>query len=281
MQPVIRVKSVKGGVVLKIISVANQKGGVGKTTVATNFPVFLAQQHKRKCLLVDLDPQANSTSYLLGSVPEKSFETLLLDDNADINEFIIATEWGIDLVPSNISAANIELDLLGKYNRDRRLDTRLSDLKNWYDFVFIDTPPAVVGLLTVNALVASDEIFIICNTEKFALDGLVNLMRTIGQIRKEYRKDGLYFRCILNQFDRRRIIDRDVRSAVEELLGQLLFDSIIHENTDISKSFAASKPVYFYNTTCSGYFDFSKLAKEVIDLYAREKGKTKKDIATS
>ena len=104
---------------MKIISVANQKGGVGKTTVATNFPVFLAQQHKRKCLLVDLDPQANSTSYLLGSVPEKSFETLLLDDNADINEFIIATEWGIDLVPSNISAANIELDLLGKYKIGR------------------------------------------------------------------------------------------------------------------------------------------------------------------
>jgi chromosome partitioning protein len=266
---------------LKVISLANQKGGVGKTTVATNFPVFLAQQHRKKCLLIDLDPQANSTSYLLGSVPEKSFETLLLDDGADINEFIINTEWGIDLVPSNISAANIELDLLGKYNRDRRLDTRLSDLKNPYDFVFIDTPPAVVGLLTVNALVASDDIYIICNTEKFALDGLVNLMRTIGQIRKEYRKDGLYFRCILNQFDRRRIIDRDIKSAVEELLGQLLFHSVIHENTDISKSFAVSKPLYFYNTSCSGYFDFSKLAKEVLDLYGREKGKAKEDIATS
>jgi chromosome partitioning protein len=266
---------------LKVISLANQKGGVGKTTVATNFPVFLAQQYKKKCLLIDLDPQANSTSYLLGSVPEKSFETLLLDDNADVNDFIIPTEWGIDLVPSNISAANIELDLLGKYNRDRRLDTRLSDLKTSYDFVFIDTPPAVVGLLTINALVASDEIYIVCNTEKFALDGLVNLMRTIGQIRKEYRKDGLYFRCIINQFDRRRIIDRDIKSAVEELLGQLLFDSVIHENTDISKSFAVSKPLYFYNTTCSGYFDFSKLAREVVDLYGREKGKAKEDLAAS
>ena len=254
---------------MKVISLANQKGGVGKTTVATNFPVFLAQQHKKKCLLIDLDPQANSTSYLLGSVPEKSFATLLLDDNADISEFIIPTQWGIDLVPSNISAANIELDLLGKYNRDRRLDTRLSDLKDSYDFVFIDTPPAVVGLLTINALVASDEIYIVCNTEKFALDGLVNLMRTIG----------LYFRCILNQFDRRRIIDRDIKSAVEELLGQLLFDSVIHENTDISKSFAVSKPLYFYNTTCSGYFDFSKLAREVLDLYGREKGKAKEDLA--
>ncbi|MEM4379883.1 MAG: ParA family protein [Thermoplasmatales archaeon] len=265
---------------MKVISLANQKGGVGKTTVAVNLPVFLAQQHKKNCLVIDLDPQANSTTCLLGSVQENTFEKLLLDDNADINHFIMSTEWGIDLIPSNISAANVELDLLAKYNRDRRLETRLSDLEKDYDFIFIDTPPAVVGLITLNALVASDDIYIVCNTEKFAVDGLVNLMRTIGQIRREYRKEALYFRCILNQFDRRRIIDRDIQSAIDELVGQLLFETPIHENTDISKSMALSKPLYFYNNNCSGYFDFSKLAKEIIETYGKERGKAQKDTAT-
>jgi chromosome partitioning protein len=230
--------------------------------------------------VIDFDPQANSTTCLLGSVQENTFEKLLLDDDADINQLIIPTEWGIDLIPSNISAANVELDLLAKYNRDRRLETRLHDLNKNYDFIFIDTPPAVVGLITLNALVASDEIYIVCNTEKFAVDGLVNLMRTIGQIRKEYRKDELYFRCILNQFDRRRLIDRDIKSAVEELLGQLLFETTIHENTDISKSMASSRPLYFYNDNCSGYFDFSKLSKEIMELYGQERGKAQKDTAS-
>jgi chromosome partitioning protein len=250
---------------------------VGKTTVATNLPVFLAHQHKKSCLVIDLDPQANSTTCLLGSVQENTFDKLLLDDNADINQFIITTQWGVDIIPSNISAANVELELLAKYNRDRRLETRLSDFAKDYDFVFIDTPPAVVGLITLNALVAADEIYIVCNTEKFALDGLVNLMRTIGQIRKEYRKEGLYFRCILNQFDRRRIIDKDIKSAIEEILGQLLFESVIHENTDISKSMAVSKPLYFYNSNCSGYFDFSRLSKEILAIYGEERGKAQKD----
>lgn len=227
--------------------------------------------------MIDFDPQANSTTCLLGSVQENTFEKLLLDDDADINQLIIPTEWGIDLIPSNISAANVELDLLAKYNRDRRLETRLHDIKKDYDFIFIDTPPAVVGLITLNALVASDEIYIVCNTEKFAVDGLVNLMRTIGQIRKEYRKDGLYFRCILNQFDRRRLIDREIKSAVEELLGQLLFETTVHENTDISKSMAASRPLYFYNDNCSGFFDFSRLSKEILELYGQERGKAQKD----
>jgi len=266
---------------LKVICCANQKGGVGKSTLSSNLPIFIAQQYKKNCLLIDLDPQANSTSYLLGFVPEMTFETLLLDDKADINDFIVTTEWGIDLIPSNISAANIELDLLAKYNRDRRLETRLSGLTKNYDFIFIDTPPAVVGLLTVNALTAADEVFIVCNCEKFALDGLTNLMRTVSQIRTEYRKENLYFRCVLNQYDRRRLIDRDIKSAIEELVGQLFFDTIINENTDISKSFAVSKPLYFYNSSCSGYFDFSKLAKEVSVLYDEEKGKAKEDTATS
>jgi len=146
---------------------------------------------------------------------------------------------------------------------------------------FIDTPPAVVGLLTINALTASDEVYIVCNCEKFALDGLTNLMRTVSQIRTEYRKENLYFRCVINQYDRRRLIDRDIKSACEELVGQLLFETIINENTDISKSFAVSKPLYFYNSNCSGYFDFTKLAKEVLVLYGKEKGKAQEDIAAS
>lgn len=138
-----------------------------------------------------------------------------------------------------------------------------------------------MGLLTINELTASDEVYIVCNCEKFALDGLTNLMRTVSQIRNEYRKESLYFRCILNQFDRRRIIDRDIKSAIDELVGQLLFESVVNEDTDISESFAVSKPLYFYNSSCSGYFDFSKLTKEVLELYGREKEKTKEDIATS
>ena len=253
---------------------------MGKTTVATNLPIFLAHQQKKRCLLVDLDPQANSTAYLLGTIQENIFTKLLLEDDADINQFIIPTNWGIDLIPSNISAANVELDLTAKYNRDRRLETRLFDLKKDYDFVFIDTPPAVVGLITLNALIASNEIYIICNTEKFAVDGLINLMRTIDQIRKQYRRDDLYFRCILNYYDRRRIIDKDIKSAIEEILGQLLFNTVINENTDISKAMAASKPLYFYNTSCSGFFDFSALVKEVLALYGEERGKAAKDSAS-
>jgi len=250
---------------------------VGKTTVAVNLPVFLAHQRKKRCLVIDLDPQANSTACLVGSVQENTFDKLFLSDNENINQYIVPTKWGVDIIPSNISAANVELDLLAKYNRDRRLETRLTDLEKDYDFVFIDTPPAVVGLITLNALVASDEIFIVCNTEKFAVDGLVNLMRTIAQIRKEYRKEDLYFRCILNYFDRRRIIDKDIKSAIEEILGQLLFETVIHENTDISQAMAASKPLYFYNNNCSGYFDFSKLVKEVLSIYGEERGKRQKD----
>ncbi len=265
---------------MKVITLANQKGGVGKTTVASNLPVFLSEQHKKRCLLIDLDPQANSTSYLLGEIPEVTFKEILLNDNVDINDLIITTQWGIDLIPANISDSNVELELLGKYNRDRRLETRLSDLKKPYDFIFLDTPPAVIGLLTLNSLVASDEIFVVCNCERFAVDGLINLMRTIAKVRDEYRKVDLYFRCILNQFDRRRIIDRDVRSAVEDLVGQLLFETPIHENTDISKSMASGKPLYFHNRNCSGFFDFSKLTKEVVTLYEEEERAQEKDITS-
>jgi chromosome partitioning protein len=265
---------------MKVIAIANQKGGVGKTTVALNLPVFLTNKYKKRCLVVDVDPQANATACLVGSLGHKAtFDKLLLDDNADINSYIVTTPWGVDLIPSNISAANVELELLAKYNRDRRLETRLTDIRKLYDFVFIDTPPAVVGLVTLNALVAADEIYIVCNTEKFAVDGLVNLMRTIAEIRKEYRKDSLYFRCILNQFDRRRIIDREIMDSVEDLLGPLLFESVVNENTDISKSMAASQPIYFYNTNCSGHFDFLKLAKEVLEVYGGERAKAQADHA--
>jgi chromosome partitioning protein len=256
---------------VKIIAVANQKGGVGKTTVDVNLPVFLANHYKKKCLVVDVDPQANATTCLLGSTQDTTtFDRLLLDDNAQIPKYIVPTKWGVDLIPSNISAANVELELLAKYNRDRRLETRLSDLGDAYDFVFIDTPPAVVGLVTLNALVAAHEIYIVCNTEKFAVDGLVNLMRTIAQIRNDYRKDTLYFRCVLNQFDRRRVIDREIKATVEDLLGALLFETLVNENTDISKATAGSQPLYFYNQSCSGFFDFLKLAQEVLELYGQK-----------
>jgi chromosome partitioning protein len=265
---------------MKVIAIANQKGGVGKTTLAVNLSVFLTNKEKKRCLLIDVDPQANATSYLLGSpVDKNTFSDLLLDDDAKISQYVLPTQWGVDLIPSNISSANVEMDLLAKYNRDRRLESRLLDLGNRYDFVFIDTPPAVVGLVTLNALVAANEIYIVCDTEKFAVDGLVNLMRTIAKVRQQYRKDNLYFRCILNRYDRRRIIDRETKETIEQLLGALLFDSVINENTDISKSTAASQPLYFFNKNCSGYFDFSNLTGEILEVYGEQRTETQVDNA--
>ncbi|MEM4658306.1 MAG: ParA family protein [Candidatus Methanosuratincola sp.] len=263
---------------MKIIAVANQKGGVGKTTVAANLPVFLAQQYRKRCLLIDMDPQANATTCLVDSVHERTFDQLLIDKRADINKYIINTEWGIDLIPSDISAANVELQLNSALNRDRRLQHKLEYLKTDYDYVFIDTPPAVVGLITLNALMAADDIYIVVDTAKFAFDGLVNIMRVIGDIKEEYKLEQLELKGIINKYHKNWRMDKDIKHAVSETLGELLFHTTIHHNTEIEKAMSQSKPIYFYNKNCSGFFDFSRLAKEVVELYGEEEQKRRKEL---
>jgi len=247
----------------KIISIANQKGGVGKTTTAINLSALLAAAEK-KTLLIDIDPQANSSSGLSVNDHSPSVYEVLIG-NEKINESIINTFMPfLDLLPSNINLVGAEIEMVDAENRETLLKQAVNPVKDDYDFILVDCPPSL-GLLTLNALTAADSVLIPVQCEYFALEGLGQLLNTINIVKQHFNKDLAIEGVVLTMFDTRLRLSHQVAEDVRKYFGDKVFDTVIHRNVRISEAPSYGKPIILYDAISSGSKNYMALASELLE----------------
>ena len=248
----------------KIIAVANQKGGVGKTTTAVNLTAALGARGYR-VLLVDVDPQGNSTSGLginKRDLKQSTYELLL--SSMQPEQVLLHTEFkNVDLLPSNIALAGAEIELINVNKREFVLKNALQTLKNDYDYVLIDCPPSL-NLITVNALVASDSVIIPLQCEFLALEGLTDLIKNINQIKKVFNPELKVQGIVLTMFDRRNNLSSMVEKDVRSYFGDLVYQTVIPRSVRISEAPSHGKPILIYDFKSVGAQAYINLAKEVL-----------------
>lgn len=248
----------------RIISVANQKGGVGKTTSAVNIAASLAALEK-KVLLIDLDPQANATAGLgIDSKSQEisSYDVLVNEDSID--EATVDTELEyLKLVPSHIDLVGAEIEMISRKNRELQLKNKFETLGTDYDFVIIDCPPSL-GLLTLNALTASDSVLIPVQCEYYALEGLGQLLNTISIVRKHLNDELEIEGVLLTMYDKRLNLSNEVVDEVKKHFTNKVFNTIISRNVRLSESPSRGKPAILYDAVSKGSQNYLSLAKEII-----------------
>lgn len=247
----------------KIISIANQKGGVGKTTTAINVSALLAAAEK-KTLLIDIDPQSNSSSGM--SVHDHSpsvYEVLIGTEN--IKDSVINTFMPfLDLLPSNINLVGAEIEMVDAENRETLLKKAIGNVRDEYDFILVDCPPSL-GLLTLNALTAADSVLIPVQCEYFALEGLGQLLNTINIVKQHFNKDLAIEGVVLTMFDTRLRLSHQVAEEVRKYFGDKVFDTVIHRNVRISEAPSYGKPIILYDAISSGAKNYMALATELME----------------
>ncbi len=253
----------------KVISIANQKGGVGKTTTAVNLSACIAQKGK-KVLLIDIDPQGNATSGLgVEAHKDKSIYNVLVED-LDIIETIRPTVVKkLDVCPANINLAGAEIELVSMVSRENRLKNAVDLIRDKYDYILIDCPPSL-GLITLNAFTASDSVLVPIQCEYYALEGLGQLVNTIKLVQKHLNKDLEIEGVVLTMFDSRTNLSTEVANEVEKYFGNKVFQTIIPRNIRLSEAPSHGLPITLYDADSKGAEKYKKLAKELIKI--NEKG---------
>ena len=250
----------------KIISVANQKGGVGKTTTAVNLAACLGHL-KNKVLLVDIDPQGNATS---GFGVEKRRVQATYDDDQNgektMEEALIHTSFtGVDLIPSSISMAGAEIELVDEENRIERLKAALSPLKGNYDYILIDCPPSL-GLITLNAFTASDTVLIPTQCEYYSLEGLSQLMATVRQVKRKYNPAIEIEGVLLTMYDGRLNLTNQVVTEIKRFFPDKVYRTTIPRNVRLSEAPSYGEPVIYYDRGSRGAHSYSELTREFLKI---------------
>ena len=249
---------------VKIISVANQKGGVGKTTTAVNLAAALGVLEK-KILLIDADPQANATSGLGIDVNNTNYGTYqLLEHSIDVSDAIIKTNSpNLDLIPSHIDLVASEIELVNQEAREYMLKKALEEIKNNYDYILIDCAPSL-GLITLNALVSADAVIIPIQCEYFALEGLGKLLNTIKSVQKLHNRDLDIEGLLLTMYDTRLRLSNQVVEEVKKHFGKMVFKTIIQRNIRLSEAPSFGESIIKYDASSKGAANYLNLAEELL-----------------
>jgi chromosome partitioning protein len=246
----------------KIISIANQKGGVGKTTTAINLSASIAAAENRT-LLIDIDPQSNSSSGLGYQSNGKSIYQVLIGTE-EIQDCIINSYMPyLDILPSHINLVGAEIELVSFNSRETILKSALNTIKEKYDYIFIDCPPSL-SLLTLNSLTASDSVIIPVQCEYFALEGLGQLLNTINIVKKHFNPDLVIEGVLLTMFDTRLRLSHQVADEVKKYFGDKVFSTVIQRNVRISEAPSHAKPVILYDAVSIGAQNYIGLASELM-----------------